>query len=93
MCIRDRLSCARARTSVILAGKCDSRRHSTTNFSENVVVAKTSYQMLRILLLSDRERASPPFNGNKRTNFCGERKQNEAFHSFYFQVTGEKTSN
>ena len=41
-------------------GKCDSRRHSTTNFSENVVVAKTSYQMLGILLLSDRARASPP---------------------------------
>ena len=28
------------------AGKRDSRRHSTTSFVENVVVTKTSYQML-----------------------------------------------
>ena len=48
---------ARARTNVILAGKFGSRRHSTTNFSEKVVVAKTSYQMLEILSFSDRERA------------------------------------
>ena len=40
------LSSARTLTSVILAGKRDSRRHSTTNFAENVVVTKTSYQML-----------------------------------------------
>ena len=39
------LSIAHAWTSVILAGKRDSRRHSTTSFSENVVVAGTSYQM------------------------------------------------
>ena len=39
------LSSAHAWTSVILAGKRDSRRHSTTSFSENVVVAGTSYQM------------------------------------------------
>ena len=31
--------------SVILAGKRDSRRHSTPSFSENVVVAGTNYQM------------------------------------------------
>ena len=39
------LSIAHAWTSVILAGKRDSRRHSTTSFSENVVVAGTGYQM------------------------------------------------
>ena len=44
----------------MLAGKCHNHRHSTTSFSENVVVAKTSYQMLGILSFSDRERASPP---------------------------------
>ena len=48
------------RTNVILAGKCDSHRHSTTTFSENVVVAKTSYQMLGILSFSNQERALPP---------------------------------
>ena len=33
---------------------------STTSFSENVVMAKVSYQMFGILSLSDRKRASPP---------------------------------
>ena len=43
------LSSARARTNVILAGKYGSRRQSTTSFGENVIVAKTSDQMLEIL--------------------------------------------
>ena len=51
------LSSARARTNVILAGRCGSRRQSTTSFSENVVVAETSYQKLQILTFSDRESA------------------------------------
>ena len=42
-------SSARAWTSVILAGKRVSHRHSTTNFSENVVVAETSYKVLEVL--------------------------------------------
>ena len=50
----------RARTNVILVGRRDSRRHSTTAFGENIVMAKTSYQKLGILSLSDRERALPP---------------------------------
>ena len=37
------LGSACARTIVILAGKCGSRRQSTASFSENVVAAKTSY--------------------------------------------------
>ena len=45
------LSCALARTNVIVAGKYGSRRQSTTSFSENVVVAKTSDQMLEILII------------------------------------------
>ena len=49
------LSGARARTNVILAGKCDDHRHSSTSFSENVVVAKTSYQMFGILSFCYRE--------------------------------------
>ena len=35
------LSSARSLTRVILAGRRDSRRHSTTSFSESVVVAET----------------------------------------------------
>ena len=46
------LSISHARTSVIMAAKRESRRHSTTSFSENVVVAGTSYKNL--------ERAKPP---------------------------------
>ena len=39
------LSSVRAWASVILAGKRDSRRHSTNGFRENIGVAGTSYQM------------------------------------------------
>ena len=54
-------SSAHARTSVILAGKRDSRRHSTTSFSESVVVAETSYQVLHVLsFCCDREGDEPP---------------------------------
>ena len=44
----------------MLAGKRDSRRHSTTSFNENVVVGKTSYQMLEVLSFCNRERAYRP---------------------------------
>jgi len=42
------LSSALAWTNVILAGKRDSRRHSTTSFSENVIVAGTIYQISEV---------------------------------------------
>ena len=42
------LSSALAWTSVILAGKSGSRRHTTPRFSENVVVAGTSYQIVEV---------------------------------------------
>ena len=45
--------------SVIWVGKRDSRYHPTSSFSENVIVAETSYQMLEVLSFCDRERASP----------------------------------
>ena len=54
------LRSARARTSVIWAGKFGSRRHSTTSFSADVVVTKTSYQMLEVLSFCDRETMQPP---------------------------------
>ena len=38
-------------TSVILAGKCDSLRHSTKSFGGNFLVAERSYQMLEDLSL------------------------------------------
>ena len=45
--------------SVIWVEKPDSRYHPTSRFSENVIVAETSYQMLEVLPFCDRERASP----------------------------------
>ena len=45
------LSIALAWTSIILAGRRDSRRHSTTSFNENVIVVGTSYQMLEIFII------------------------------------------
>ena len=56
------------RTNAILTGKRDSRRHSTTNFGNNVPVAKTSGEGFTF------------FKGNKRTKFFGEKnktKQNK----------------
>ena len=53
------LSTASAWTRVILAGKCISRRRSTTSFSENVVVAKISNQVLEALKLCYQEKAQP----------------------------------
>ena len=45
------LSSALSWTRVISAGKRDSRRHSTTSFSKNIVVAGTSYQILKFIIL------------------------------------------
>ena len=50
------LSIAHVWASVILARKRDSRGHSTTSFSENVVVTGRSYQ---VLSFCDRKRAKP----------------------------------
>lgn len=52
------LSSACTWTSVILAG--NSRRHSTTGFRENVLVAESSYQVLEVLSLCESKRAWPP---------------------------------
>ena len=64
------LSGTRARTNDILAGKCDSHRHSCTSFSKKVVVAKTSYQMFGILSFCYRE----SINNRTNNNFFSEIK-------------------
>ena len=51
---------ARAVTNVISAGERDSTWHSTTIFSENVVVAKTIYVMLVVSKSCYQERDRPP---------------------------------
>ena len=58
---------------LILTGKRDSRRrHYTTNFSENVLVAETSYQMLEVRRTGD---SLTSFNKGNRTNFSGKTKR------------------
>ena len=69
------------RPNVILA-EVNGHRHSSKCFSENVVVAKTLYQMLGILSFSDRERALFPSTGKSRTNCCGEKNYNDVFRGF-----------
>ena len=54
------------RTDVILA-----------SFSENVVVAGTSYQMLGILSPTDREEALPPATEISELTFVAKRKTNQ----------------
>ena len=41
-----------------MAGKRESRRHSTKSFNKNIVVAEICYQVLEVLSLCDGERAS-----------------------------------
>ena len=70
------------RTNVILAGKSDSHRHSTLSLSKNVVVAKTSYQMLEILSI-DRERALPPSTEISELTFVMKKLQYDGFPGCY----------
>ena len=79
----------RARTNVILAGKCDSCRYSTTRFKVNVV-AKTSYQMLGILSLSDRERALSPSTEISVLTFVMKKSTMKLFRGVYFREKARK---
>ena len=64
---------ARTRASVILAGKRGSRRHSTTSFSENVMLADTSDKVLEVLLFCGWEIAYSPFNQDNSALFWRKR--------------------
>ena len=72
-------------------GKLGSRRHSTTSFSENVVVAETSYQMLDVLAFCNRERAQPPSITITVLTFLV--KKSEEFQEIYFLRIREKSLN
>ena len=67
-------SSARASTNIISAGKRESRRHSATSFSENVVVAKRSYRIVRSFIILRSGESLTSFNRNNRANFSGEKK-------------------
>ena len=75
-------------TSAILAGKRDSRRDSTTGFSENAVVTeiiKLSNDLSLITLGSDEGLTS--FNKNSRVNFSGEKSEMKLGVSIFFETT------
>ena len=77
----------------VLAGKRDRRHHSSTCFSENVVVAEKNYIMLsRSLIICDRERFTvTSFNENNRANFSDlNKRHNEAFRGVCFLRIREK---
>ena len=80
-----------------MAGKRGSRRHSTTSFSESVVVAGTSYQIsvsnFRSFSILQSGEGSTSFNNDNSANFSGEKKYNEGFRGVYFLTIREKTLN
>ena len=55
------------------------------SFSQNVVVAKTSYQIFGILSFSDRGRALKPPSKEISVLTLVEKKYNEAFRGVYFR--------
>ena len=57
---------------------------STTSFSNNVVVAETSHQLLQVLSFCDQERVKPPLIKITVVAFLVIKKYGEAFQGFYF---------
>ena len=74
-----------------MAGKLGRRRLSTTSFSENVVLAGTSYQMLEVQSFRSTEGLTS-FNKDNSTIFSNDKKKkyNEAFCGVYFLRIGKK---
>ena len=77
----------------ILAGKRDSRRRSTTGFSENVVVTETRYQnnVRRFIILISGE-GFTSFNKNKRVNLFCWKKVKRSFPGVYIFLENAKNS-
>ena len=73
-----------------MAGKSGSRRHPTTSFSESVVVAGTSYQMLEVLSFLQSGEVLTSFNNDNSANFSDDKKYNEEFRGVYFLTIREK---
>ena len=89
------LSIAPAWTSVILAGKSNSRRHSSSSFFENVVVAgnggnKLSNVRIFIILLSGEGLTA--FTINNRTNVFDEKSKMNLSGVSFFESTRKTLS-
>ena len=85
------LSIAWAWTSVILAGKRDSWRHSTTSFCEHVAVVKINYQMLEVLSLCDQEWAFKVKTFNNDNVFDGKKYNKTSWGVCFWQYVFEKS--
>ena len=58
-----------------LAGKRNSRRHSSTGLNENIAVAEKSYQMLEVLLIILQcGEGLTSFSKNNHVNFSSEKR-------------------
>ena len=78
-----------------MAGKHGSRCHSTTNFSESVLLVGTSYHnfYVRSFSILQSGEGSTSFNNDNSANFSGEKKHSEEFWGVYFLTLREKTLN
>ena len=75
----------------IWAGSRDSRRHSTSSFSENVVVVETTYQMLEVLLLQVRLGDGLTSSiENNNANFSGEISASKLSGMSFIRVSAKK---
>ena len=69
----------------MLAGKRDSRRHSTATFNENVVVAEKKLSNVRSFIILRSGEGLPSFNKENSANVSGEKKKyNKAFWNVYY---------
>ena len=70
---------ARTYASVILAGNLDSRRHSTTSFSENSRSGGNKVSNARSFMILRSGEGRTSFINYHRVNFSGEKKFYETF--------------
>ena len=75
MCAREPGTC------VILAGKRDSRRHSTTSFFENVAVV-----FFKVFKFCDQERAQPPAKNITVFSFMAKKSESNNEYARKLQV-------
>ena len=87
------LSSACAWNSVILEGKRDSNRHSTTGLSEKSVVVETSYQISVRGFIILRSGEGLTSSNKDNSAILGKKYYNETFPVFFFFKVREKTLN
>ena len=74
-----------------MVGKHGSRRHSTTSFSQRVVVAGGGLSNVRSFSILQSGEGSTSFKNDNSANFSGEEKYSEEFRGVHFLTIREKT--